>query len=68
MSVPILGTSSKIIHVACMAHARRYFFDAFEKTKSPIDAEALRRIQDLYAIEREISPGARALPETSGTI
>jgi transposase len=55
MSVPILGTSSKIIHVACMAHARRYFFDAFEKTKSPIDAEALRRIQDLYAIEREIS-------------
>jgi transposase len=55
MSAPILGTPSKITHVACMAHARRYFFDAFEKTKSPVDAEALQRIQSLYAIEREIS-------------
>lgn len=55
LSAPQDGVPSKIIHVACMAHARRYFFEAFEKTQSPIAAEALRRIQDLYAIEREIT-------------
>lgn len=44
-----------IFHVACMAHARRYFFDAFEETKSPVAAEALRRIGELYAIEAEIN-------------
>lgn len=55
LSAPKDGVPSKIIHVACMAHARRYFFEAFEKTQSPIAAEALRRIQDLYAIEREIT-------------
>ena len=55
LSAPKNGVPSKIIHVACLAHARRHFFDAFEKTQSPIAAEALRRIQDLYAIEREIT-------------
>lgn len=44
-----------IMHVACMAHARRYFFDAFEETKSPVAAEALRRIGELYAIEADIN-------------
>jgi len=43
------------INVACMAHARRKIFDVFEKTKSPIAEEALRRIQELYAIEAEIN-------------
>jgi transposase len=55
MSAPIMGAPAKIIHVACMAHARRYFFEALEKTKSPIAEAALKRIQDLYAIEREIT-------------
>lgn len=55
LSAPRDGVPSKIIHVACMAHARRYFFEAFEKTQSPIAAQALVRIQDLYAIEREIT-------------
>jgi len=55
LTAPLNGVPAKIIHVACMAHARRYFFEAFEKTKSPIAEEALRRIQDLYAIERDIT-------------
>lgn len=46
---------ARITHVACMAHARRKFFEVFETTKSPIAAEALRRIQDLYAIEADIN-------------
>jgi len=46
---------ARIAHVACMAHARRKFFDVFEATKSPIAEEALRRIQDLYAIEADIN-------------
>jgi len=45
----------RAINVACMAHARRKIFDVFEKTKSPIAEEALRRIQDLYAIEAKIN-------------
>jgi transposase len=45
----------RIQHVACFAHARRKLFDVFEATKSPIAGEALRRIQELYAIEEEIS-------------
>ena len=44
----------RITHVACMAHARRKFFEVFEATKSPIADEALRRIQELYAIEADI--------------
>ena len=55
LTAPVGGVPARIIHVACMAHARRYFFEAFEKTQSPIAAAALRRIQDLYAIERDIN-------------
>jgi transposase len=51
---PSLGAPS-IAHAACWAHARRYLYDEFEKTKSPIAAEALRRIGQLYEIEAEIS-------------
>ena len=52
---PRAGTPPCIAHVACMAHARRHFFDAFEETKSPVAAEALRRIGELYAIEADIN-------------
>jgi transposase len=45
----------RIMHAACWAHARRKLFDEFERTKSPIAEEALRRIQQLYAIEAEIT-------------
>lgn len=45
----------RIHHAACWAHARRKFFDVHEGTKSPIAAEALRRIGELYAIEAGIN-------------
>jgi hypothetical protein len=43
------------MHAACWAHARRKLYDEYERTKSPIAEEALRRIQNLYAIEAEIT-------------
>lgn len=49
------GPPAAITHVACMAHARRYFVDALEETKSPVAAEALSRIAALYAIEADIN-------------
>jgi transposase len=49
------GKAPKIIHVACMAHARRYLFEVYDSTKSPIAGEGLRRIQEFYAIETEIN-------------
>ncbi len=50
------GNKAPIItQVACMAHARRYFFDVYDTTKSPIAEQALRRIQELYLIETEIN-------------
>jgi transposase len=43
-----------IVLAACWAHARRKFYDLHEATGSPIAAEALRRIAELYAIEGSI--------------
>ncbi len=44
------------IHLAaCWAHARRKFFEVSEATGSPIAAEALRRIAELYAIEETVN-------------
>jgi transposase len=48
-------TAPRVTHVACMAHARRKFFDVFEATGSPIAEQALHHIQGLYAIEAEIN-------------
>jgi transposase len=39
---------------ACWAHARRKFYEVHQATGSPIAAEALRRIAELYAIETTI--------------
>jgi len=44
----------QIVERACMAHARRKFFDLHEANGSPIAAEALRRIGELYAIEAKM--------------
>ena len=44
-----------IIEVACWAHGRRKFYDLAELQKSPIAIEAVRRIDELFAIEREIN-------------
>ena len=43
-----------LIEAACMAHARRKYFDIFESTGSPIAKEAIQRIGALYAIEEQI--------------
>jgi transposase len=45
----------RIMHAACFAQARRKLFDEFERTKSPIAEEALRRIAQLYEIEKQIA-------------
>jgi transposase len=49
-----LTASGDIVLAACWAHARRKFYDVHEATGSPIAAEALRRIAELYAIETPI--------------
>jgi transposase len=51
---PITG-QVKLIEVACWAHARREIFNEHAKTKSPLAREALERIGELFAIEREIN-------------
>jgi transposase len=43
-----------LIEAACWAHARRKFFDLHAARASPVTAEALARIGELYAIEDEI--------------
>jgi hypothetical protein len=53
----------RIVEAACWAHARRAFYDLHQATKSPIAAEALERIGDLYEIEADIrgqAPDERA--------
>ncbi|MHB8392328.1 MAG: IS66 family transposase, partial [Acidobacteriaceae bacterium] len=42
-----------IVELACLAHLRRKFFDLHAANQSPIAAEALRRIAELYAIEQQ---------------
>ena len=52
-----------ITEAACWAHGRRKFFDLARLANAPIAAEAVRRIDLLFAIEREInglSPQERA--------
>lgn len=46
-----------VTHLACWAHARRYFDQALDQDR--VRAEyALERIQKLYAIERELNEGS----------
>jgi transposase len=49
-----LTEGGNVVLAACWAHTRRKFFDVHEATGSPIAAEALRRIAELYAIEAVI--------------
>ena len=48
-----LYRSGAIREVACMAHIRRKFVDVHKAQGSAIAEEAIRRIADLYAIEKE---------------
>jgi len=45
----------QIVEAACWAHGRRKFFDLARLSKAPIAAEAVKRIDILFAIEREIN-------------
>lgn len=47
-------TANGILLAACWAHVRRKFYDVHQATGAPIAAEALRRIAELYALEKEI--------------
>ena len=44
-----------IIEAACWAHARRKFYELAELRKAPLAIEAVRSIDELFAIEREIN-------------
>src|SRR5690242_15245289 len=53
-----------ILEAACWAHARRKLFELAAVSKAPVAAEAVRRIDELFAIERDINgkPAAERLP------
>jgi len=44
-----------IVEAACWAHGRRKFFELAELQKALLAIEAVRRIDELFAIEREIN-------------
>jgi transposase len=52
-----------ILEAACWAHARRKLFELAAVSRAPIAAEAVRRIDGLFAIERDIAgkPAAERL-------
>jgi transposase len=49
-----LYEAGRIQEAPCMAHVRRKFYDLLEAHRSPVAAEAIERIGQLYAIEEEI--------------
>jgi transposase len=49
-----------IIEAACWSHWRRQFFDLAKLTTAPIATEAVRRIDELFEIERTINGKAAA--------
>lgn len=49
-----LYEKGRIKEAACWAHVRRKFHDIAQATGSPIATEAIRRIGDLYEIEKQI--------------
>jgi len=44
-----------MIEAACWSHGRRNFFDLAKLNKAPIAIEAVRRIDELFEIERTIN-------------
>ncbi len=54
----LYGERTGIAEMACMAHVRRKLFDIAQSTGSPVAKEALERIAQLYAVEKQ----ARGLP------
>ena len=44
-----------ILEAACWAHSRHKFFEIAELQKAPVAVETVRRIDELFAIERDIN-------------
>jgi len=44
-----------IIEAACWSHGRRHFFEQADLRKAPLAVEAVRRIDEIFAIERRIN-------------
>jgi len=49
-----LYEGGRIAEAACWAHTRRKFHDILAATDSPTAAEAVRRIGELYAVEKQV--------------
>ena len=52
-----LYQSGRVVHAACMAHARRYYWEVYEAQKrapGTVAEQALQRIAKLYEIEADI--------------
>ena len=49
-----LTATGAVVLAACWAHVRRRFYEFHQATGSPIAAEALRRIAELYKVEATI--------------
>jgi len=49
-----LANNSDVVLAACWAHTRRKFYEVAEATGSPVAAEALRRIGELYVVEARV--------------
>jgi transposase len=49
-----LTARGDVVLAACWAHTRRKFYDVQQQTGSPIAAETLRRIADIYAVEAKV--------------
>ncbi|EKS31825.1 IS66 family transposase [Afipia clevelandensis] len=59
-----LREGGRIELAGCWAHARRKFYEVQQATASPVAAEALRRIAELYAIETSIRGQTAAARQT----
>jgi transposase len=60
-----LSEGGHIKLAACWAHTRRRFYEVHQATGSPIAAEALQRIAELYAIEATIRGQAAAVRQSA---
>jgi transposase len=49
-----LTDNEDVVLAACWSHTRRKFYEVAEATGSPVAAEALRRIGEIYAIEADV--------------
>jgi hypothetical protein len=59
-----------VIEASCWAHARRKFFELAELTRAPLALEAVRQIDAIFAIERDINgrPADQRLAERHARI